>query len=369
MLMVVDYSPSDVRIWSFRQARGGRCPVLFVKKSDEIQDDKSLKGYINSIAGRNKIDAISFRVLFGGDYFAGPTFIGARFFSRFAKLIDLFPFYVPLTLEMLKKFQRVFPGIPLIAFFETSFFLRLPDEEKYYALPFEYYRNSKIKKWGFHGIFHEANAGYFPAKDKTISVVFDKQTTICAICDKRPLSISLGYTPLEGVMSRTACGALDPGIVFYLMNVHNFSIYEIDEMLKKESGFKGLTGYDMELNDMLKLNGKDDKVSLAFDVFRSQILKHIGDGISVMGGLNNMVFSGNCAKAFSPIIYSTLKKLSFLGINVLHLPWDSNKNFNGITSGESKIQAYLNKTGLAEIILQKSRHMKYSGKREKAPKA
>ena len=76
----------------------------------------------------------------------------------------------------------------------------------------------------------------FPAESKTVSIVIDKQTTVCAVNEHRPLSISLGYTPLEGVMSRTSCGDVDPGIVFYLMNVHKFSIYSIDEMLKIRAG-------------------------------------------------------------------------------------------------------------------------------------
>jgi acetate kinase len=355
MILVVDYNPKNMRIWSFKEEHNKLSSSVFVKDTDEVRDDKALKDYIYTITGKRRVEIISFRILFGGDYFSKPTPVDSKFFSRFSKLTDFFPFYVPSTLEMLKRFQRIFKGTPLAGFFETSFFLKLPDEEKYYALPFEYYKNNKIKKWGFHGIFHEANAGMLPAGGKSISIIFDKQTTVCSIYNKRPLSISLGYTPLEGIMSRTSCGDLDPGIVFYLMNVHNLSIYEIDEMLKRESGFVGLTGYDIKLEDMLKLYGKDAKVDLAFDVYCAQIMKHIGDGISVMGGLDNIIISGDNTDTFIPIIHNVLKKISFLGINISRLPWDRNKEVSDVTSEESKIKAYLNRMTLPEIIFYESK--------------
>ncbi|MDP8234162.1 MAG: hypothetical protein P9M06_05120 [Candidatus Saelkia tenebricola] len=354
MILVIDYNLKDIKVWAFKE----KCDELFasrcIQNVDEIKDDEALKKIIRIITGKEKIKAISFRILFGGNYFNKPTLVDVKFFSHFENLTDSFPFYVPLMLEMLKRFQKIFKNTPLIAFFETSFFLKLPDEEKYYALPFDYHQNNKIKKWGFHGIFHEANVNIFPKVDKNISIVFDKQTTVCAACNNKPLSVSLGYTSLEGVMSRTSCGHLDPGIIFYLMNVHKFSIYEIDEMLKNKSGFVGLTGYDIELKDMLKLRGKDAKVDLAFDVYLAQILKYIGNGISVMGGLNNIVFAGNNAGVFIPIIHDVIKKISFLGINTISLPWSEDKEIIDITSVESKIKVYINKMDLAKVIFHKS---------------
>jgi acetate kinase len=328
---------------------------VFIKNIEDVRDDAALKKYILAIAGGDKLMSIVFRVLFGGDYFNKPAIVNPDFFERMGKLTDFFPFYIPSMLDMLKRFQNAFKGIPLIVFFETSFFLKLPDEEKYYALPFEYYKNSKIKKFGFHGIFHEANAGIVPSRSKTISMVFDKQTTVCAIHNKSPLSISLGYTPLEGIMSGRACGDLDPGIIFYLMNVHDFSIYEIDDILKNKSGFAGITGYNIELKDMIKLRGKDAKVDLAFDVYEAQIMKYMGEGIAVLGGLDNIVIAGSNIDIVTPIIYDIIKKISFLGINSVCLPWDKDKEVSSIVSEESKIKVYLNRKSLSSIIFHESK--------------
>ncbi|MDD2702721.1 MAG: hypothetical protein PHC33_01770 [Candidatus Omnitrophica bacterium] len=350
MILIVDYDLKEVKIWACTGEPGKASPRFFSKDAGDFGDDTSAKACIRAIAGKNRIDAVSFRILFGGDYFKGPVFVDDGFFAGFGKLMNFFPFYVPSILEMLKRFHRVFKGIPLIAFFETSFFLKLPESGRYYALPFEYHESNKIKKWGFHGIFHELNAGIFSPEDKTVSVVIDKQTTVCAVHQGRPLSISLGYTPLEGVMSRTSCGDVDPGIIFYLMNVHNFSIFKIDEMLKRDSGFAGLTGYDIELSDMLKLRGKDVKVDLAFDVYQAQIMKHIGESITVLNGLDSIVFAGSAVDIFIPIIHEIIKKMSFLGITTVSLPWAGDSEITRISSGESKIKVCLNRMELAKSI-------------------
>ncbi|MFA6320509.1 MAG: hypothetical protein WCY36_01490 [Candidatus Omnitrophota bacterium] len=354
MILVIDCDLKQIKIRSFKEVHGSISASDHVKDMEEVRSDAALVKYIRDIAGRSRIRAVSFRILFGGDYFAGPAIIDSRFFTRFEKLTDLFPFYVPPISHMLKNFRAVFKDIPLIAFFETSFFLSLPDEEKYYAMPFKYSEDNKIKKWGFHGIFHSANADMLSVSSKGVSIVFDKQTTVCAVHNRKPLSVSLGYTPLEGVMSRTSCGDMDPGIVFYLMNVHNFSIYKIDEMLKNESGFVGLTGYNIGLNEMLKLRGKDAKVDLAFDIYRAQIMKYIGEGISVMGGLDDIIFSGSNVRLFTPIIYDVLKKISFLGLTVDNLPWAKDKDIITATSADSSIKTRINTMDLSDIIFRNS---------------
>jgi len=354
MILVIDYNLKALKIWAFKEKQGSAAPVVFLKDIEELNCDEALEKFIRAIAGKDKLRGITFRIIFGGDYFNKPVIVDAKFFAHFVRLTDFLPFYIPSTLSMLRRFHNTFKGIPLIAYFETSFFSGLPDEKKYYALPFEYYKDSKIKKFGFHGIFHEASAAMVPSGSRIISIVFDKQTTLCAIHNKSPLSISLGYTPLEGVMSATACGDLDPGIAFYLMNVHNFSIFEIDEMLKNKSGFLGLTGYDIELKDMIKLRGQDVKVDLAFEVYTAQVMKHIGEAISILGGLDNIIISGSNVDILTPVIYNVIKKISFLGINLEPLPWDRSGRLTNITSDESRVRIYINRMSLSAILFRES---------------
>jgi len=350
MIIVIEMNLKEAKFLVFREDKPGALPVAFIKDAEEITTSKTLKRDILNLAGKGKITAISLRILFGGEFFDKATVINRDFFDKFAQLTDFFPFYIPLITSMLKVFYRDFAEVPQIAFFETAFFSKLPEEEKYYAIPHELYKNNRIKKWGFHGIFHEFNYAMFSQAEKCISIVLDKQTTVCSMKDGMPFSISLGFTPLEGVMSRTSCGELDPGIVFYLMNVHGFSIYKIDDILKNESGFFGLTGYDLELKELIKFYGKDPKVDLAFDIYQAQLLKCIGEGIAFLGGVDNIIFSGSESCAFIPIIYSLVKKISFLGINTRCLPWVDKKEFFLITSKESKVNVYLNRMSLPAVI-------------------
>lgn len=355
MMLVIDWNLKELKTWVFREKKEKSSPSFFIKNIDEVKDNEALREYIFSVTGKDKPKSIAFRILFGGDYFDRAAVIDSKFFRQFRKLVDFFPFYVPATLHVLERFRDIFKDITIIAFFETSFFLKLPVEEKYYALPFEYYENSKIRKFGFHGIFHEANAGMVASDCKLISIVFDKQTTVCAIRNQRPLSISLGYTPLEGIMSGKACGDLDPGIIFYLMNVHKFSVYEIDDMLKNKSGFQGLTGYSFELKDMVRLRGKDAKVDLAFQVYIAQIMKHIGEGISVLGGLDNIIIAGSNGDILIPIIHDIIKKISFLGIHVVSLPWGNDKDVVDITTEDSKIKVFMSRKRLPEILFREQK--------------
>jgi len=296
------------------------------------------------------VKAVGFRLLFGADLFPEPARIDEQFFEKFKTLIPFYPLYSATVIELLKIYERLYDTIPLIAFFETSFFSRLPREEKYYALPIEYLEEYNYKRWGFHGVLHEYAAKAVPGSKKIISVVFDKQTTVCALTDTRPVTISLGYTPLEGIMGRTTCGDLDPGVVFYLMKQCNYSIYKIDEILKRESGFVGMTGYDLEMTDMLKLEGKDPKVTLAFEVFQNHLLKYIGEGIAMLGGIDTIVFSGSALRLYLPLIYSLSRKLNFLGLHVTNVPWPENHPLEIISSPESTIYACLNFNSSAQIL-------------------
>jgi acetate kinase len=238
----------------------------------------------------------------------------------------------------------------MTAFFETAFFTGLPEEERYYAFPRKYFHKDGVKRWGYHGLFHEYNYSVARGAEKVVSVVLDAKSTVSSIYKNKPLSINLGYTPLEGIMSGTTCGDVDPGMVFYLMKAHNYSIFQIDEILKKQSGFLGLTGYDMDIAELFKLYGKDQKVTLAFDVYKNQILKYIGESIAVLEGVDAIIFSGDNAKSLQPLIYDILKGISFLGINLKTLPWPDKEESACVASEDSPVKIYVNYTSLPKII-------------------
>jgi acetate kinase len=276
--------------------------------------------------------------------------VSEQFLKDLSSLVPLYPFYVPRIEKLLEAFRDACPDVPLFAFFETSFFAGLSDEEKYYALPLGYLQDHHIARTGFHGIFHEFNASLFCEHAKTVSIVLDTQTTVASIYQDKPCSVSLGYTPLEGIMGKKTSGDIDPGIVFYLMKRYGLSMTKIDDMLKRQSGFVGLTGYDIPLDELFSLYGKDEKVTRAFDIYQNQILKYIGEGIAAMGGVDALVFSGSYVRTFVPLVHALIKKISFLGCNARALPWGLDQEITAITSSASAIKAYINTIPLERII-------------------
>ncbi len=347
MILIVDVGTKYTKICSFDKSKeiGSFCFA-----ADELTE-KNLEKKIAQTFKRLPVTTIAFRILFGADYFKGPVAVDKKFFKQFEKLIDLFPFYVPQARRTLLLFLRCFRRAALVAFFETSFFTKLAREESHYAIPYQYQKDNRIKKFGFHGIFHEAAANLFPKNKKIISIVLDKQTTVCSIYKGMPSTISLGYTPLEGIMSRTSCGDLDPGIVFYLLDKGHYSLFKVDEILKNASGFKGLTGYDLSFEEFIKLYGRDSRVNLAFEVYQSQILKYIGEGVAILGGVDVIVLSGCFTCNMQAFIHNLVKKISFLGINLKGFPWGSQKELVKVTSDSSGVEAWLNYRSIEKTIL------------------
>ncbi|MCX7918399.1 MAG: hypothetical protein N3A72_02090 [bacterium] len=351
MIIVIEPTLREITFWGFTKGKTGKTEnTCLLKKTDEVRDIIGLKTVIDTILNQEKLEAIAFHIYFGADLFDQAVFVDRTFFDKFRSLVKFFPFYIPFIEDLLRSVYEKYTTVPILAFFETAFFTDLPEEEKYYAIPYEYFQNTNIKRWGYHGIYHKFNAQISKSDNRIISIVFDKQTTVCPIYQNRPLAISLGYTPLEGIMSRTSCGDIDPGIVFYLMKQYNYSIFQIDEILKRDSGFYGLTGYDLSMEEYFKLYGKDEKLKLAFDIYENQILKYIGEGISVLGGVDILVFSGGLIRYAQSLILHLLEKIRFLGINLKELPWKNKTNIMSITSPDSKIGVYLNLENLAQII-------------------
>jgi acetate kinase len=299
----------------------------------------------------DKLDAVSFRVNFGGDlYHERSLKIGPSFKQEMKALIRNSPLAIPPLIETVSVFEESFPGLPLYAFFETSYFSRLPDDERYYAVPRESSPDYDIKRWGYHGIYHQFNSMILPGEKKIVSVVLDKLTTVCSSKNGNPFSINLGCTPLEGIMARTSSGDIDPGIIFFLMRRHNYSIYRIDSLLKKESGFLGLTGYDLETDKLYGLAGRDEKTAFAFRVFETQLVKSIGEAISAVGGMDAIVFSGAYVESLKPLILQMIRNISFLGISVKPLPWPDYPMVRDVSAPDSNLRVILNTLGWHDIV-------------------
>ncbi|MGA2142626.1 MAG: hypothetical protein ABSG94_09405 [Brevinematales bacterium] len=359
MIFVIETGSEDFKIFKYSKDENVYIKEPVRIKSHILRDDEGFINRINSLlAGSEVLEAVSFRVNFGGDIFREKMLpIDSTFKLRMRELIRNSPLGIPPLLETVSAFEDNFPELPLYAFFETSYFNALPDEERYYAVPMEAPADHDVRRWGYHGIYHQFNSNVLPGEKKIISVVLDKLVTVCSSVNGKPFSINLGCTPLEGIMGRTSSGDLDPGIVFYLMRRYNYSIYRIDTLLKKESGFLGLTGYDLETDKLYELAGKDEKTAFAFRVFENQILKSIGEALSVIGGIDAIVFCGCYADSLKPLIFQIIKNLSFLGISIKALPWPDSPGVRDVSVSGSAVRVIVNSLAWNEIVYQDTKNI------------
>ncbi|MFH0920497.1 MAG: hypothetical protein V1913_09050, partial [Fibrobacterota bacterium] len=346
MIAVIDHNLKKAEFQFFDNT--GDTPVkrLTVPLS-ALEEGQGFSRLKNELAAAGPLRGAAVRLRFGGDVFREPTLVNASFLNAFTALIPGFPLYVPTAVAFLSQLLPLLKGAPCFAFFETALFCDLPEAEKNYAIPPEFNEQQPIRRFGFHGITHSRNAALLGNKGAALSFVFDNTTTVCALRDGRPAYISVGYSPLEGVMGRTSCGDLDPGVVFYLLRALKVSYYRIDDMLKKESGFLGLTGLDLDIGALYAHAASNPEVAYAFEIYFNHLLKHAGEAMAVTSGIDAVAFGGRFARPLQPLILRLARKLSFLGLHIKPLPWPLDAgHYCDITTADSRIRAIVNQEPL-----------------------
>lgn len=269
-----------------------------------------------------KIDAVGHRVVQGGEAFKAATRINETVKKAIQANIPLAPLHTP-NFVGIQLAEALFPGKPQVAVFDTNFHQTIPPKAFLYALPYEYYTNYKIRKYGFHGTSHKYIAnktaelmGKNPREVNLITLHLGNGCSICAIKQGKCQDTSMGMTPLAGVMMGTRSGDLDPAIFGYLMNNTGMTQMEIDEVLNKRSGLLGICG----LNDLRDIHAKasqgDKLASLAVEMFAYQIKKYIGAYAAVLGHVDGLVFTAGVGENDSIVRAKALAGLSVLGIEI-----------------------------------------------------
>jgi acetate kinase len=276
---------------------------------------KSLKkGLIKKSDSSLLPDVITVRVPFGGTVFRTPALLSDGNIEKLKSIMDSAPLHIPHMIKLAETLRNFYGGSPVVLVFETSFFTDLPEREYSYAIDTGFIRGPGIRKFGYHGIYHR-NAVSFSMKKyesctKIMSVCMEPIPEICAIRNGVPVMSTSGTTPLEGLPGETTCGDLDPFIVLSLSECLGWGPEQINNMLTKESGMKGLTGRQNSLPDTFK-SGTSRSV-FAEEVFLYRCLLASGAGIAAMGGVDMIVFSGryhSSGKIVRKYLTSKLKML------------------------------------------------------------
>ena len=258
---------------------------------------QALKQALREIGDLSEIVAVGHRVVHGGREFMDPKIVNEEVLFGIESHSHLAPLHNPYNLEGIRACQEYLPNIPNVAVFDTAFFKDIPGKAKIYALPYEFYEKG-IQRFGFHGISHQFASQYAAEKLKKpikklklITCHLGGGCSIAAVYKGKAVDISVGFTPLEGLVMNTRPGDLDPGAILYLIRNYGFDLNKLEEILNYQSGIKGLSGYNNFL-ELLKNINKDKKARLAFEIFVYRIKKYIGAYCAILNGIDAFVFTG-----------------------------------------------------------------------------
>ena len=288
-----------------------------------LVDDK--KGIVKNI---DEIEAVGHRTVHGGESFCESVLITEEVLSVMKEMIPLAPLHNPANITGIEVASEIFKNAKHVGVFDTAFHQTMPAKAFRYAIPDELYTKSKIRRYGFHGTSH-----YYVAKITAdfLNIPFDKFTaitihigngaSIAAIKNGLSIDTSMGMTPLEGLMMGTRCGDLDPAIPQYLVNHDKMSINQVNMVLNKKSGLKGITGK----NDIREIqNGylEGDKQSvLAIDMYAYRIKKYIGAYLAILGEIDSIIFTAGVGENSSLV-----RSLALDGLEKLNIVLDKKKN-------------------------------------------
>lgn len=275
------------------------------------------------IGSLNEIGAVGHRVAHGGEYFSKSMIIKEKERAEIEKLCELAPLHNPASLLGIDVMTRLLPNTPQVGVFDTSFHQTMPKEAYLYAIPYKYYTENKIRRYGFHGTSHKfvaPKAADILGKNyedmKIIVCHLGNGASICAIKNGKSVDTSMGFTPVEGLVMGTRCGDLDSGALIYIAEKENLNYKEMNALINKKSGLCGLTNGTMDMRDIsIGRNAGDELMTNAFDCFAYRVKKYIGAYAAAMNGVDLIVMTGGIGENAQDMREAILKDLSFFGVD------------------------------------------------------
>jgi acetate kinase len=267
--------------------------------------------------------AVGHRVVHGGDRFSEPALVDDELVDIVTGLVPLAPLHNSANLEGIAVARRLFPDTPHVAVFDTAFHQTLPEHAYTYAVPRELAEEHHIRRYGFHGTsvsFVAAKAAELLAKPleecRLIVLHLGNGASATAVDGGRSVETSMGFTPLEGLVMGTRSGDVDPALPAHLHRHLGWSVDDIDRMLNRESGLKGLVGHN-DFREVVRLRDEGDRAAcVTFDIYCHRIRKYVGAYYAVLGQVDAVVFTGGIGENSAPVREGALSGLARLGIEV-----------------------------------------------------
>ncbi len=304
-----------------------------------ILDNLTSKEY-GCIKDFKEIDAVGHRVVHGGEKFNKSVLINDEVIAKIKECYGIAPLHNPVNMAGIDAINEVLPEVPQVGVFDTAFHQTMPAKSYMYALPYKYYAEDGVRRYGFHGTSHRYVSqrvcdflGVEPKGKKIITCHVGNGGSITAVKDGKSVDTSMGLTPTEGLMMGTRCGDVDPGALIFLMDKHNLSSKDMLNMVNKESGLAGVSGVSSDMREITAAAKQgNEKAILSLEMYEQRITKYVGAFAAEMGGVDIIVFTGGVGEHQSSTRANVCKPLRFMGVEIDNAANDANNGDEGIIS-------------------------------------
>ena len=279
---------------------------------------------LGCIRSYSEIDAVGHRVVHGAEKFSKSVLLTDEVLQQIRDCYDLAPLHNPANVTGIEAVEEILPGIKQVGVFDTAFHQTMPAKSYMYALPYRFYKEDGVRRYGFHGTSHRYVSarvceilGVDIATQKIITCHVGNGGSITAVLYGKSVDTSMGLTPTEGLMMGTRVGDVDPGALTYLMKKHNLSADDLQKIINKESGVLGVSGISSDMREIESADkAGNESAHLALEMYEQRIIKYIGAYAAEMGGVDIIVFTGGVGENQTSLREAVCEPLKFMGVEL-----------------------------------------------------
>ncbi|WP_295940387.1 acetate kinase [uncultured Alistipes sp.] len=289
-------------------------------------------GVIRSL---DEVKAVGHRVAHGGEFFPASCIVDEDVKTKIRSLFEIAPLHNPANLEGILSIEKVMPGVPQVAVFDTSFHQTIPALNYMYALPRAYYEKYRVRKYGFHGTSHKfvakrgaELAGLDFHNSKIVTCHIGNGGSVTAVLNGKSYDTSMGFSPVDGLIMGTRCGSVDPSAITFIGEKEGMTYAEVNDMMNKRSGVQGMTDISSDMRDIdHAYDAGDERAILARDMYYERIKRFVGQYAAGMCGLDLIVFTGGVGENSSELRETVCTGLEFMGVE---FDYAGNKGVRGM---------------------------------------
>ena len=313
----------------------------------------------------DEINAIGHRLVHGGEKISESVVIDEKVEEVLKEYTDLAPLHNPACILGIEACKNVMPGKPMVGVFDTAFHQSIPKERYIYPIPYNYYKQYGVRKYGFHGTSHmyvSQRLAEIENKDikdlKIVTCHLGQGSSICAVDGGKSVDTSMGLTPLGGIPMVTRSGDLDPSILLYLMKKENLTVKQMEDILNKESGVQGISGLAPDFRVIeAESYGDNERAKIAMESFKYSIASYIAKYAVAMDGIDYIVFTGGVGENQINIRKGICKQLEFMGIEIDEEANDMRGEEKLVSKPTSKVKIYVIPTNEELMIAKETQRL------------